>query len=156
MIPWPLGGLNENGPPKAHIFEYLVFNWWNSFFRIRGCGLGGAVPVGGRLWGFHSSHHLSCFLCIRLVNQTYTLSYCSSAMPACLPATHTAMTVTDWTLWDWKPQINSFFCNCFGRSILSQQYESNLDNWQAHYWLSPIPCNHLNSPGLQYSCCRCC
>lgn len=50
------GGLNDNDPPQAHIFEYLVSNWQNCLGRIRKCDLvrGGVLSDGG-LRGFKSS-----------------------------------------------------------------------------------------------------
>lgn len=41
------GGLNENGPPQANIFEYMVPSWWDRLGRIRRCGfVGEGLSVG--------------------------------------------------------------------------------------------------------------
>jgi hypothetical protein len=70
------------------MIEYLVPSWWTYLERIRRCGLvrgGASLGVGFEVSKIHAIL-VSSLSASNLQIRCKLSAYCSSAMPACLPA----------------------------------------------------------------------
>lgn len=79
-------GLNENGPHRFHIFEYLVPSWQNCLKRLGDVALLEELCHQGQTLRFQNSFAMPLYYCLCL--EIELSAVCSHVWCCCHPASH--------------------------------------------------------------------